>query len=223
MLTCPSNSGLIVLLLLTALAVLIALTIASPAGSEPVAGPPLEQLAESQDDGASLEQLAIEAYIKKYLTTWYKPGTGKRWGEAPLMARWIVEEARDAEVDPYALAVIIRFESGYRIEPGAGIACSLGEGKCVGERGLGQLHGMAERHARHEGCNLETPQGQLCGAAHWWRVALERCGGDELKALRAYQTGDCRIKVAGASRRYSQLLKLRKISVAMAEKSTRVF
>lgn len=173
-----------------------------PRGASPVVS--VETEIESEPPGAVATVQQIEDYIKRFLSTWYKPGTGKRWSQVPEMSRWIYEEALAANVDPFMLAVTVKYESGFQVRQGLGI-----EGK-KGERGLGQLHGMARNRALRAGCDLETPRGQLRGAALWLRAALDACGGDELKAFRAYQTGDCRIKTAGSTFRFSELVRLRK-------------
>lgn len=175
----------------------------------------VETLVETEPSGAVATVLHLEEYIKKFLSTWYKPGTGKRWAEVPEMARWIYDEATAAQIDPYMLAITVKFESGFMQVAGLGV-----EGK-RGERGLGQLHGLARNRAIKAGCDLETPQGQLRGAALWLRTALDSCGGDELQAFRAYQTGDCRVKTTGSTLRFAELLRLRKaaraVSIAQGE------
>jgi hypothetical protein len=145
----------------------------------------------------------IEDYIKSFLSTWYKAGTGKRWSEAPEIARLIVAESLAVNLDPKMLAVTVKYESGFVVQPGLGI-----KGK-KGERGLGQLHGLARARAVTAGCDLETIRGQLRGTALWLREALETCGGDELAAFRAYQTGSCKAKTSGSILRFADLKRLR--------------
>ena len=203
--TAPSRAGTVVMLFILAALTLLVLLFTSEVDAEPPRG---ESSATS--DVRAFQRNVVEAHIKRFLLGWYKQGQGRRWDEAPTMAAWIVNAAHEAQIDPYVLAVLIQFESSYRVRPGTGLKCALPES--VGERGLGQLHGLAARHAKRQGCNLGTPQGQLCGAAHWWRVALERCGGDELKALRAYQTGDCRVVTAGSGRRFAALNRIRRLA-----------
>ena len=202
----PSNTGILVMLALAAVAAILALTVVPKSASGNPELPAEDAVTVLDHSTIEHEVETIEAYIKKFLLTWYSPGQGKRWKEAPQMARWIVEESHKVGADPYAVAVIIRFESSYRVRPGSGINCGLK--KCVGEKGLGQLHGLAARYAKKHGCDLDTPRGQLCGTALWWNFAMKKCGSEE-RALRAYQTGDCRVKTAGSIRRLSQLQKLR--------------
>lgn len=202
----PSGAGMVVLLIVFALFAFV--TISATAKAEQ----PIEQSVLPREHAS--QSAVVEAHIKRFLEKWYKPGSGTRWNQAPEMAVWIVAEAVSADVDPFVLTTLIQYESSFRVRPGKGLECALPVSH--GERGLGQLHGLAARHAREQGCDLETPRGQLCGAAHWWRVALERCGRDELKAFRAYQTGDCRIVTAGAERRYSTLRRIRELAAELA-------
>ena len=136
----------------------------------------------------------IERYIHDYLGEAYINST--RWNNARDMSESIVEAAEWANVDPLLLAVVIKHESGFRVLGGEGITGKLGE------RGLGQLHGVAARHARKKGLNLRTVLGQLRGAGMWLRRCLDQCGDVE-GGLRAYQTGKCmNVKVKGARLRY---------------------
>lgn len=182
----PSDLGLCILLTIIAVVAACLITLLSP---------------EACGD-TNVKQESIASYIRAFV----KVPSDPRYTGADELAQHIVEQSTRVGADPYAVAVLLRFESSFR----AHAVCRLGN--CKGERGLGQLHGLAYRRARKYGCELGTVEGQVCGAAYWWREMYEKCGNSPEQAFRAYQTGDCRIITAGSVRRLSQYRRLTELS-----------
>jgi len=128
----------------------------------------------------------------------------RRWRRAPVLAGLIVEAADEHEVDPLVVSEIARSECSYY----EGRACRTGD---LGEYGIGQLMpgGRAERAARTAGYDLTTTRGQLRAIALTYADCYAECG-DELGALRRYQTGRCRASSAkGPQVRFKRLKRAR--------------
>lgn len=190
---------------------LLSLLLSGTAATEPTApSTDVQALPEGVLTGGPEEVLRqVRDYIRRYLES--TPERDERFVNITDMALLIVAESERFRVDPLMTAVVMRYESGYQVRPGLGIRGS------AGERGLGQLHGLAFNTARRAGCELTTVKGQVCGAASWLRFCLDLCLEDELAALRAYQGGTCKAKTAGAFLRYRSLLIARGLAEQAAE------
>lgn len=123
-------------------------------------------------------------------------------GTEPLtLPFFIVEVARERDLDPLLVSVVVRHESSFwekeRTEEGA-----------VGEQGLMQLHGEVLAKAIKAGYDLSTSRGQLQGGSDYLAECLETCSSTG-KALAKYQTGKCRSQHGGPKlrlKRYRRLI-----------------
>lgn len=176
----------------------LALSCALVAGTTAWAVEPANEVKkEKHPPGVSRVQ-EIEEYINHFLEGTHNKD--RRRKRAPELARLIVEEAEAAGVDPLVLAIILKRESSFYEARGGDRKGLTGK---IGERGLGQLHGVAAMRARGLGCDLKTSRGQICGAARWFAACKERCGSVR-GGFESYQTGSCETKARGPKLRFSE-------------------
>lgn len=108
------------------------------------------------------------------------PARDSRWENAARFEELLVNAAESQGIDPALFVAMAFLESSF--DPKA-------VGK-LGEKGLVQVHGMAQR-----GCDLTTPEGQATCGARWLQVGVSECGGhvvlDKEKCLKTASPGAC--------------------------------
>lgn len=103
--------------------------------------------------------------------------------QAEIAAGLVVSSAK-YNVPPLLIAAMTWKESRYRPD----IISGETRGK-LGERGLGQIHGVLAR-----GCDLSGISGQLDCTARGLRMSMDACDGTVERGLTMYATGRCRVK-----------------------------
>jgi len=141
---------------------------------------------ESELDANRVE---VAGYIRDFVIN----TKDKRYKKADEIAGVIVLAANEFGVDYKALSVILRCESAYQENVRDGVK---------GERGMGQFMrgGIAQGHARRLGIDLSGWQGQIRGAAAFYKKCFDECG-DGFKALNMYVGGGCNKRYRGGVKR----------------------
>jgi hypothetical protein len=120
--------------------------------------------------------------------TKYAPKAKKK---AYSLTESVKKASRKYNIPELLIWIVIRFESSFDHR-----VVSTSKYK---EKGLMQVTGVAKK-----GCDLTTQEGQIDCGTKWLRYCLDKCRGDILKGLTAYQTkkGRCSPSVYGSRKRF---------------------
>jgi hypothetical protein len=131
-----------------------------------------------------------------------------KWGKHPLPFNPVLKEdisksiliaSNKYQVDAMYILMTLWRES--KLIPK--VASGKVKGK-LGERGLGQQHGIAAK-----GCDLDSLYGQVDCTAKYLRFSMEKCGSIE-KSINFYRSGSTCKMIRGTQSRINLLSRLRK-------------
>ncbi|MHA2039506.1 MAG: hypothetical protein ACW98X_24030, partial [Promethearchaeota archaeon] len=131
-----------------------------------------------------------------------------RWGKHPLLknedlkteiANSVMLASNKYQVDPFYILVTLWYES--KLDPKVSSGKIKGN---LGERGLGQQHGLAAR-----GCNFDSVFGQVDCTAKYLKYSINKCGSIE-RSINFYRSGSTCKEIRGTKTRINLLHRLRK-------------